>query len=131
MPEWESKKPRRSERVVELAIDLMTLVHLNKCATQEFRDACDKFDGSIESKALVIAWERVCISTIDLMAKSVEELYSVDGEFKTAADHRWQHAKNLIASTLPIVAIMVENDQIEVPHSIKMLRTMEHGDSNE
>jgi hypothetical protein len=55
MPEWETKQPRRSERVVELAIDLLTLVHLNRCATKEFRKACDNFDGSIEMKALVIS----------------------------------------------------------------------------
>jgi hypothetical protein len=65
------------------------------------------------------------------MSKSVDELYSVDAEFKIAADNRWEHAKKLIESTLPIVTVMVENDQIEVPHAIRMLREMEQGDSNE
>lgn len=131
MPQWDEKTPRRADRVVELAIDLLTLVYLNRCSTREFRKACDEFDGSIEKKALVVAWERVCISTIDLMSKSVDELYDADPEFKIAADNRWEHAQKLIASTLPIVTVMVENDQIGVPKILDMFREIERGDRSE
>ena len=78
-----------------------------------------------------MAWERVCISTIDLMSKSVDELYDADPEFKIAADNRWDYAKKLIASTLPIVTVMVENDQIGVPKILDMFREIERGDRSE
>lgn len=139
----QSKKGNRSreqhkDKMSELALEVLSLGLLHQKCVERFRESMVKLkknqDESVEvvleMHSFVIAWERAAMSTLDLMNKSLFEMYEIDNHYKAVIDERWIYMLKVVSETQPIIMKMVIDEGAKLPAIFDLINNMKD-DTNE
>tara|TARA_R110002126_G_scaffold150384_1_gene296659 strand:+ start:757 stop:1185 length:429 start_codon:yes stop_codon:yes gene_type:complete len=136
----QSKKGNRSreqhkDKMSELALEVLSLGLLHQKCVERFRESMVELKNSTykndaQKHSLVIAWERAAMSTLDLMNKSLFEMYEIDNHYRDLIDERWKYMLKVVADTQPIIMKMVVDEEAKLPAIFDLINNMKD-DTNE
>jgi hypothetical protein len=134
----QSKKGNRSkeqhkDKMSELALEVLSLGLLHQKCVERFRESMVELKTNkddVEKHSFVIAWERAAMSTLDLMNKSLFEMYEIDNHYRELIDERWKYMLKVVDDTQPIIMKMVVNEEAHLPAIFDLIKNMKD-DTNE
>jgi hypothetical protein len=136
----QSKKGNRSkeqhkDKMSELALEVLSLGLLHQKCVERFRESmvdlkASTYKNDAEKHSFVIAWERAAMSTLDLMNKSLFEMYEIDNHYRELIDERWKYMLKVVDDTQPIIMKMVVNEEAQLPAIFDLIKNMKD-DTNE
>jgi len=136
----QSKKGNRSkeqhkDKMSELALEVLSLGLLHQKCVERFRESmvdlkASTYKNDAEKHSFVIAWERAAMSTLDLMNKSLFEMYEIDNHYRELIDERWKYMLKVVDDTQPIIMKMVVNEEAHLPAIFDLITNMKD-DTNE
>jgi len=136
----QSKKGNRSkeqhkDKMSELALEVLSLGLLHQKCVERFRESmvdlkASTYKNDAEKHSFVIAWERAAMSTLDLMNKSLFEMYEIDNHYRELIDERWKYMLKVVDDTQPIIMKMVVNEEAHLPAIFDLIKNMKD-DTNE
>jgi hypothetical protein len=134
----QSKKGNRSkeqhkDKMSELALEVLSLGLLHQKCVERFRESMLELKTNkddVEKHSFVIAWERAAMSTLDLMNKSLFEMYEIDNHYRELIDERWKYMLKVVDDTQPIIMKMVVNEEAQLPAIFDLIKNMKD-DTNE
>ena len=136
----QSKKGNRSreqhkDKMSELALEVLSLGLLHQKCVERFRESMvdlknSTYKNDAEKHSFVIAWERAAMSTLDLMNKSLFEMYEIDNHYKAVIDERWIYMLKVVSETQPIIMKMVIDEGAKLPAIFDLINNMKD-DTNE
>jgi len=136
----QSKKGNRSkeqhkDKMSELALEVLSLGLLHQKCVERFRESmvdlkASTYKNDAEKHSFVIAWERAAMSTLDLMNKSLFEMYEIDNHYRELIDERWKYMLKVVDDTQPIIMKMVVNEEAHLPAIFDLINNMKD-DTNE
>jgi hypothetical protein len=136
----QSKKGNRSreqhkDKMSELALEVLSLGLLHQKCVEQFRESMvdlknSTYKNDAEKHSFVIAWERAAMSTLDLMNKSLFEMYEIDNHYKAVIDERWIYMLKVVSETQPIIMKMVIDEGAKLPAIFDLINNMKD-DTNE
>ena len=136
----QSKKGNRSreqhkDKMSELALEVLSLGLLHQKCVERFRESMvdlknSTYKNDAEKHSFVIAWERAAMSTLDLMNKSLFEMYEIDNHYKAVIDERWIYLLKVVSETQPIIMKRVIDEGAKLPAIFDLINNMKD-DTNE
>ena len=112
----EGKKPtgkggKPPQRTAELVLEVLTCADIYIRSTDEYRKATDDLIGGKDrsrAKAASIAWERACMTAVEMLAKSLADLCENDPAVADILRDRWGQTGEIINMSIPMLALMAE-----------------------
>jgi hypothetical protein len=111
-----SKKNEPSAEIAEVLLDTLTCAFIYIESIKRFQQAVADIEGGDDkeyAKASALAWERACNTTAEMLNKSLKELVNSNEKFSEVLTDRWETTEKIIASSIPVIALMRETEEME------------------
>ena len=116
----EGKKPtgkgnKVPQKTAELVLEVLTCADIYIRSTAEYKKAMDQMvdrEDRHTAKAAALAWERACLTSVDMLAKSLNDLCESDPTVANILRDRWGQTGEIISMSIPMLALMADMKQM-------------------
>ena len=111
-----TKPSTTTAETAEIVLDTLTCAFIYIESVKRYQKAVHAIVDSEDenyAKARALAWERACSTSIDMLNKAFQDLLKSDTRVNEILAARWDTTEEIIASSIPVLALMQETDSME------------------